>query len=145
MHSSNVAKSLRTLFFSKLYLFHSYKYTVAVFRNARRGHQIPLQMVVSHHVVAENWTQDLWKSKQPVLWTVEASVHALFWHSWLLHLVKSKVKLLYYIQKHRMPLTFPIERNVYIVREEWTKAGNPEGQTPHHVTISDKGPQFQKA
>jgi hypothetical protein len=28
------------------------KYTVAVFRHARRGRQISLQMVVSHHVVA---------------------------------------------------------------------------------------------
>jgi hypothetical protein len=27
------------------------KYTVAVFRHTRRGHQISLQMVVSHHVV----------------------------------------------------------------------------------------------
>jgi len=31
-----------------------YDYTVAVFRHTRRGHQIPLQMVVSHHVVAGN-------------------------------------------------------------------------------------------
>jgi hypothetical protein len=29
-------------------------YTVALFRHTRRGHQIPLQMVVSHHVVAGN-------------------------------------------------------------------------------------------
>jgi hypothetical protein len=28
------------------------KYTVAVFRHTRRGHQISLQMVVSHHVIA---------------------------------------------------------------------------------------------
>jgi Na+(H+)/acetate symporter ActP len=28
------------------------KYTVADFRHTRRGHQISLQMVVSHHVVA---------------------------------------------------------------------------------------------
>jgi hypothetical protein len=28
------------------------KHTVAVFRYTRRGHQISLQMVVSHHVVA---------------------------------------------------------------------------------------------
>jgi hypothetical protein len=27
---------------------------VAVFRHTRRGHQIPLQMVMSHHVVAGN-------------------------------------------------------------------------------------------
>jgi hypothetical protein len=30
------------------------KYTVAVFRRIRRGHQMSLQMVVSHHVVAGN-------------------------------------------------------------------------------------------
>jgi hypothetical protein len=36
-------------------------YAVAVFRHTRRGHQISLQMVVSHHVVAGIWTQDLWK------------------------------------------------------------------------------------
>jgi hypothetical protein len=34
-------------FFKKIYLFYVYEYTVAV------------QMVVSHHVVAGNWTQDL--------------------------------------------------------------------------------------
>jgi hypothetical protein len=28
-----------------------YEYIVAVFRHTRRGHQIPLQMVVSQHVV----------------------------------------------------------------------------------------------
>jgi hypothetical protein len=38
------------------------KYTVAVFRHTRRAHWIPLQMVVSHHVVAGIWTQDFKKS-----------------------------------------------------------------------------------
>jgi hypothetical protein len=33
-------------------LFIMHKYTVAVFRHNRRGCQIPLQVVVSHHVVA---------------------------------------------------------------------------------------------
>jgi hypothetical protein len=28
------------------------KYTVSVFEHTRRGHQVPLQMVVRHHVVA---------------------------------------------------------------------------------------------
>jgi hypothetical protein len=39
-----------------IYLFYVYghTHTVAVFTHTRRGHQIPLQMVVSHHVVAEN-------------------------------------------------------------------------------------------
>jgi len=39
-------------FFLKICLFIIYKYTVAVFRHTIRGHQISLQMVVSHHVVA---------------------------------------------------------------------------------------------
>jgi hypothetical protein len=39
------------LFFFKFYL---YEYSVAVFRHTRRGHQISLQMVMSHHVVAGN-------------------------------------------------------------------------------------------
>jgi hypothetical protein len=37
-----------------IYLFYVSEYTVAVFRHIRRGRQIPLQMVVSHHVVAGN-------------------------------------------------------------------------------------------
>jgi len=37
-------------FFKDLFII--YEYTVAVFRHIRRGHQISLQMVVSHHVVA---------------------------------------------------------------------------------------------
>jgi hypothetical protein len=41
-------------FFLKIYLFYVCEYTVAIFRHTRRGHQIPLQMVVSHHVVARN-------------------------------------------------------------------------------------------
>ena len=35
-------------------LFYICEHTVAVFRHTRRGHQTPLQMVVSHHVVAGN-------------------------------------------------------------------------------------------
>jgi hypothetical protein len=30
----------------------------------KEGIGFPLQMVVSHHVVAGIWTQDLWKSSQ---------------------------------------------------------------------------------
>jgi hypothetical protein len=41
-------------FFFKIYLFIICKYTVAVFRHSRRGRQILLGMVVSHHVVAGN-------------------------------------------------------------------------------------------
>jgi len=36
-----------------IYLFIIFKYTVAVFRHLRKGHQISLWMFVSHHVVAE--------------------------------------------------------------------------------------------
>ena len=38
------------------------EYTVNLFRHTRRGHQIPLWMVVNHHVVAGSLTWDLWKS-----------------------------------------------------------------------------------
>ena len=44
--------SLGVVFFFKICLFYVYEYTVAIFRHTRRGHQIPLQMVVSHHVIA---------------------------------------------------------------------------------------------
>jgi hypothetical protein len=35
-----------------IYLFYVYEYTVAVLRHTRRGHWNPLQMAVSHCVVA---------------------------------------------------------------------------------------------
>jgi hypothetical protein len=41
-------------FFKSVYLFYEYEYHVAVFRHTRRGHQISLQMVVSHRMVAGN-------------------------------------------------------------------------------------------
>jgi hypothetical protein len=49
--------SLISFFFFKIYLFTLcilYEYIVTVFRDTRRGHRIPLQMVVSHHMVAGN-------------------------------------------------------------------------------------------
>jgi hypothetical protein len=44
-----------------IYFMHEYT-TIALFRHTRRGHQTPLQMVVSQYVVSGNRTQDLWKS-----------------------------------------------------------------------------------
>ena len=44
--------AINSVFFLKIYLFYLYEYTVAVFRHTRKGCQISLQMVVSHHVVA---------------------------------------------------------------------------------------------
>jgi hypothetical protein len=38
--------------FLKIYSFYIGEYTVTAFRHTRRGLWIPLQMVVSHHVVA---------------------------------------------------------------------------------------------
>ena len=37
-------------------------FCLCVCLQARRGHQTSLQMIVSHHVVAGNWTQDLWRA-----------------------------------------------------------------------------------
>lgn len=50
-------------------LFIVYEYTVAVLKHPRRGHEIPLQMGVSYHVVVGNGTRDLWQ--QSVLLTNE--------------------------------------------------------------------------
>jgi len=54
-------------FFFKDLLFIICKYTVAVLRHSRRGSQISSWMVVSHHVVARTWTQDLRKSSWVLL------------------------------------------------------------------------------
>jgi hypothetical protein len=48
IHTYNVNE---VLFFG---FFFMYEHTVAVFRHTRRGHWIPSQMVVTHHVVAGN-------------------------------------------------------------------------------------------
>jgi hypothetical protein len=53
-----------TSFFFKDLFIVIYKYTVAVFRHSRRGHQISSRMVVNYHVVAGILTQDLWKSSR---------------------------------------------------------------------------------
>jgi hypothetical protein len=53
----NMSAQFRKLYRSDLFLevlFNVCEYTEAVFRHTRRGHRIPLQMVVSHHVVAGN-------------------------------------------------------------------------------------------
>ena len=39
-------------FIKKMYLLYVCEYTVTIFRHTRKGHQIPLQMAVSHRVVA---------------------------------------------------------------------------------------------
>ena len=43
-------------FFICLFVY-LYESTVAVFRHTRRGHRIPLQMVVSYHVVVKKKTK----------------------------------------------------------------------------------------
>jgi hypothetical protein len=56
------------------------KYTVAVFRHTRRGSQILLRMVVSHHVVAGIWTLDLRKSSRVLLPTEPSHQPPLFFN-----------------------------------------------------------------
>jgi hypothetical protein len=61
----------------KFYLFYAYEYTVAVFRETRRGHQMLLQMVVSHQC-------GCWESnsgsleEQSVLLTTELSLQPTY-------------------------------------------------------------------
>ena len=50
-------------FFKRFVYFMYMRYIVSLFRHTRGGHQIPLQIVVSHHM-AEILAQDLWKSSQ---------------------------------------------------------------------------------
>jgi hypothetical protein len=52
---STMRKSLNHFFKRFIYLFNICKYTVAVFRHSRRGSQILLWMVMSHHVVVGIW------------------------------------------------------------------------------------------
>jgi hypothetical protein len=54
MKFSRIKKNYNKNKIFKKDLFYICEYTVAVFRHTRRGHQIPLQMVVSHHVVPGN-------------------------------------------------------------------------------------------
>jgi hypothetical protein len=46
------AAGAQKTFFKKDLFIIIHKYTVAVFKHTRRGHQISLWVVVSHHVVA---------------------------------------------------------------------------------------------
>jgi len=52
MHETLVQFLFCFVFFKDLFIL--CEYTVAVFKHTRSGHQIPLQMVVSHRVVAGN-------------------------------------------------------------------------------------------
>jgi hypothetical protein len=76
-------EKLCLFFFFKIYLFILCIWVHCRCRQAhtRREHCISLQMVVSHHVVAGNWTQDLWKSSQ-VLLTTEPSLQPQETLSW---------------------------------------------------------------
>ena len=53
MSQHGAEPALLQIIIFKIYLFYVYEYTLAVFRHTRRGHRITLQMVVSHHEVAE--------------------------------------------------------------------------------------------
>jgi hypothetical protein len=60
IHKSTQSFTLLSLYLFILFMWVHCRHT----RHTRRGHQIPLQMVVSHHVGARNWAQDFWKSSQ---------------------------------------------------------------------------------
>ena len=60
-------KQEHVLFCFKIYLSISYMWVHCYYLQTHiREYQIPLQLVVSHNVVAGNWSQDLWKSSQPL-------------------------------------------------------------------------------
>jgi hypothetical protein len=98
------------------------KYTVAVFRHTRRGHQISLQMVMFHHVVAGIWTQDLGKSSQFSLPLSHLSNPLL---------IISKTKYHTFIASSIITLDFLYIGGVLCVCESWcpwkTEALDPPG------------------
>ena len=51
--------SILFFIFSFGFIYFIYMSTLSLSSDTRRGHLIPLQMDVSHHVIAGNWTQDL--------------------------------------------------------------------------------------
>jgi hypothetical protein len=57
-----------------IYLFYMYEYPVAIFRHTRRGLQIPIQMVVSHHVCGCWELNSRHLEEQSVLLTTEPSL-----------------------------------------------------------------------
>jgi hypothetical protein len=56
-----------------LFNYLMYEYNVAIFRHTSQEHWIPLQIFVSHHVVAGNWTLE----EQTVLLTTELSLQPI--------------------------------------------------------------------
>ena len=62
---SFLLKIISLLIFLKIYLFlFIWVHCSCLQTHSRRVHWVPLQIAVSHHVVAGNWTQDFWKSSQ---------------------------------------------------------------------------------
>jgi hypothetical protein len=64
MRHFHVPAAAGSTFKKKILFIIIHKYTVAVFRRTRRGLQVSLWVVVSHHVVAGICNQDLRKSCQ---------------------------------------------------------------------------------
>jgi hypothetical protein len=81
-------------FFFRIYLLYLYEYTVAAFRHTRSGHPILLQLVVSHHVVAGNWTQKVWKSS-PCSWLLSHLSSLVLYNLFFFHFF-----ITYFLQLH---------------------------------------------
>jgi len=62
-NSESLEKSCISFFFKHIFLLFIY-FMSTLSLSSTYKERIPLQMVVSHHVVAGIWTQDLWKSSQ---------------------------------------------------------------------------------
>jgi hypothetical protein len=106
------------------------KYTVAVFRCTRRGCQISLQMVVSHHVVAGIWTQDLQKSSR-VLLPAEPSHQPPLWYFY-------SVIFLFYCTNMSSYSSLSFFKDIYIFYVyEYTVAVFRHTRRGHQIPITD--------
>ena len=86
------------LLFKDVFIYFVWEFYLYVHLSARRGHQIPLEMVeIPLEMVAGNWTQDLWKSRQ--------------W-SWLLSHLSSPRLCLLYSQMNRCAQSVTIQQTI---------------------------------
>jgi hypothetical protein len=100
-----MSNSLCSFFFKKIYLFYVYEYTIALFRDTRRGHQIPLH---GCEPPCGCWKLNTGLLKeQSVLLTPEPSLQPTF------EFLKLNVFHIVFIHRNAIPITTIMRLLVY--------------------------------
>jgi hypothetical protein len=74
---TDLIQFLKLFFFLKTELFIYFMYVSTLKLSSytpKEGIWTPLQMVVSHHMVTGNWTQDFWKGSQYFPWAISPAL-----------------------------------------------------------------------